>query len=212
MTSAPLIEQTRDLIGQRDVVDSRLKVLQAILTENKTDMVEALVGIFFPFILIPVDEENYPRGDLDIYLIRITRSEIITLRNDYKELSEQIHISMQGLHGEGRVVPAETIVEFPFMIVESVAPSSPCDGILVKGDRITQFGRVKKVTSGSDSKLLMEIVSQTVSSSENVIIVSNTIQVTVQIRVIRSGKSEEVRITPRTWSGRGLLGCHLLPF
>jgi 26S proteasome non-ATPase regulatory subunit 9 len=166
MTSPPLIEKTRELIAARDAVDERLKTLQAVLIEQKSDMTESLIGILLLFSSL--DDEGYPRADRDIYLIRMTRTEIISLRNDYKSLSEQIHLSMQGLHSEGRVVSAEAIVEFPFMIVESVAPDSPCDTVIFKGDRITQFGRIKKVTSGSDSKTLMEGVSQTVTSSENV--------------------------------------------
>jgi hypothetical protein len=77
---------------------------------------------------------------------------------------------MQGLHGEGRVIAPVLSVEYPFMTVENVAAESPSFGVLQKNDRIVQWGRIKKGTSGTDSKMLMEGVAQTVANSENVFV------------------------------------------
>jgi 26S proteasome non-ATPase regulatory subunit 9 len=82
--------------------------------------------------------KGFPRADLDIAAIRISRSRIIYLRNDLKAVMDQLHALMPTLfvapsspvpskREEMDVVPAEAPEEVlqPFARVNGVAPDSP---------------------------------------------------------------------------------------
>lgn len=49
-----------------------------------------------------VDEESYPRSDIDIYKVREARQKIICLQNDHRELMTQIESLLHRFHAEER--------------------------------------------------------------------------------------------------------------
>jgi hypothetical protein len=69
-----------ELIKQKYQIETRIEELGQILKEQDD------VGMTGNLI----DNEGYPRADIDIYKIRLTRQEINCLQNDYKSLIEQI--------------------------------------------------------------------------------------------------------------------------
>jgi len=109
----------------------------------------------------------------------------------------------------------------PFARVNSVADRSPAaEAGLREGDLILRFGNVdlsdnnsSTVHGGNDA---MTAVGQLVPR-----IAAKNESVTVVVRrsagdAGRAGSDQQqpstVRLTPKPWSGRGLLGCHILPY
>jgi len=114
--------------------------------------------------------DGYPRDDIDVAQIRITRARIIPLRNDYKALMAEIERGLHGLHalsaslpvspasavggggggagGSGGVV--EGIIEAPFARVNTVEPAGPAGvaGVRV-GDLVKRFGSVGALDGAS---------------------------------------------------------------
>lgn len=118
--------------------------------------------------------DGYPRDDIDVAQIRITRSRIIHLRNDYKGLMNQIE---KGLHAHHAIIAASLVaapppvtppspiaaaqsIEAPFARVNTVAPGSPAaDAGLQPGDYIKRFGSANLLNHAKLTKVA-EVVGQ----------------------------------------------------
>lgn len=89
----------------------------------------------------------------------------------------------------------------PFAIVDSVTIDSPADqaGLQVE-DLILSFGSVTM-----DSPNPLQAVGQLVP-----LLAGD--QESVSLTVRRGSQPLTLQLTPRPWSGRGLLGCHILPY
>ena len=104
--------------------------------------------------------DGFPRSDLDVAQIRTTRSRIIHLRNDYKELmnliEKRLHehfASIKDDDEESAPIPTDQsaplpdsvpeVLEQPFAKVNSVVDDSPAATAGLKaGDLIRSFGYV----------------------------------------------------------------------
>ncbi|TRY74937.1 hypothetical protein TCAL_04578 [Tigriopus californicus] len=154
-----------------------------------------------------VDSEGFPRNDIDVHQVRIARNKIIYLRNDLKDIMSEMERGLENIHeqtreGLGVAEPMETIsldchLE-PFAHIDLVSPESPAHlaGLQV-GDRIAEFGSINADNFGN-LKQVGDLVQN--SKDQN-----------VRVKVIREGKSTAITLKPRTWSGRGLLGCNIVP-
>lgn len=84
----------------------------------------------------------------------------------------------------------------PFYRVNTVSPDSPAEVAgLRAGDEVLQFG---SITASNKTAASMAAV---VTSS-----VGRALPVTIR----RDGTVRELRLIPQAWSGRGMLGCHLV--
>lgn len=130
--------------------------------------------------------DGYPRDDIDVAQIRITRSRIIHLRNDYKGLMNKIE---KGLHAHHAIIAASLaaapssitppssvaaaqLIEAPFARVNTVAPGSPAaDAGLQPGDYIKRFGSANILNHARLAKVA-EVVGQSegVSATKKLII------------------------------------------
>jgi len=105
----------------------------------------------------------------------------------------------------------------PFAVLDSVSPCSPSsEAGLHQGDLIVKFGKATS-TNHTNLTLVAEVVSQ--AANEN-----KSISVTVIRRRRRMNVNEDAThdaetgardvivldVLPRSWSGRGLLGCHIV--
>jgi len=172
-----------------------------------------------------IDDEGFPRADMDIHLIRIQRNKRALLQTDHKAKMKEIEALLLQIHevygklaktaplttvpaplksGETAksvevAVAPESIVQ-PFAVVHEVTPSSPGEKAGLKvGDKILQVGTVTKGVGGMAD---LHNVGAYLQQNENQ---------TVALIALRGTKQLEMRLVPSKWSGNGLLGCHLVP-
>ncbi|CAJ2642067.1 unnamed protein product [Trifolium pratense] len=182
-----------------------------------------------------VDSEGFPRSDIDVPLVRAERRRLAELRNDYTDITDKINQNIQILHsarlaGNNRSPPlknsgnddgsdiqtSSTVASTPsqnvllslspnsmdvdvmvsrtFAVVDEITDASPAveDGLQL-GDQILKFGNVE-----AGDNLHERLASEAQSSMGQ----------TVPVVIMRQGTVINLTVTPRTWQGRGLLGCH----
>ncbi|XP_004488890.1 uncharacterized protein [Cicer arietinum] len=185
-----------------------------------------------------LDSEGFPRSDIDVPIVRAERRRLAELRNDYTDITEKINQNIQILHSarlgnnnrsspfknsdndDGSDIQTSSTVETvastpsqnvllslspnsmdvdvlvsrPFAVVDEIADASPAveDGLQL-GDQILKFGNVE-----AGDNLIQRLASEAQSSMGQ----------TVPVVIMRQGTVINLTITPRTWQGRGLLGCH----
>ncbi|KAH7293597.1 hypothetical protein KP509_28G032000 [Ceratopteris richardii] len=184
-----------------------------------------------------LDREGFPRADIDIFQVRGDRQRLSVLRNDHKSLTEQIEKNIGILHSthtvltlpqkrtaEGEevhprsipttdsessrltsqtppIVPSSRTAEMhppaglPFAVFDEVQEGSPAklDGIMI-GDQLIKFGSVE----GGDNVLIRLAAEGHMNEGK-----------AVPVIVLRRGVQVQLTVTPRPWSGPGLLGCHV---
>lgn len=194
---------------KKDNLEAELKVLSGVLDSHGVNMDTPLTTA-----------GGFPRADIDVAQIRTTRSRIIHLRNDYKDLmnaiEKQLHQHFASLQDTDDIAPPsasrpemmgdsipETLEE-PFAKVNSVVANSPADSAGLKaGDEIRNFGYVNKNNHDGLKK-----VGECVQGNQGQ-------RILVKIsRPTTPGQRQELQLnlTPRqNWGGRGSLGCHVLP-
>ncbi|KAI5843940.1 26S proteasome non-ATPase regulatory subunit 9 [Morchella snyderi] len=192
------------LMKEKDNVEAELKALGSVLDSHKVNMQTPLCTF-----------DGYPRDDIDVAQIRIARSRIIHLRNDYKGLMNKIE---KGLHAHHATIAASLattppsplassstqLIEAPFAKVNTVVPGSPAaEAGMRPGDLIKRFGTVNALNHSRLSRVA-ELVTQDEGRPVNVLL-SRKDDSGTEVNI-------HVSLTPRKdWGGRGLLGCHLLP-
>ncbi|KAF7536359.1 hypothetical protein G7054_g4613 [Neopestalotiopsis clavispora] len=156
-----------ELSQKKDDMEAELKALSGVLDSHGVDMDT------------PLTRDGFPRADIDVAQIRTTRSRIIHLRNDYKDLMSAIEKHLHehfasleetddlpaGRTGAGMLGDsiAPTLDE-PFARVNSVVPGSPAYTAGLKaGDEIRNFGYVNKANHDGLKK-----VAECVQGNENV--------------------------------------------
>lgn len=184
-----------------------------------------------------VDKEGFPRADIDIPMARADRHRLAVLHADHKELTRSLEAIILSIHenhrrsaavgvdskgtshqGNGpeehpsepisshhqsaaassQVQPSSSSISTnPFAVIDSVNAESPAelDGI-VEGDLLLRFGSV------ADGQDCVARISKELQASEGS---------RVEVVVERRGAEVAFFVTPRKWSGRGLLGCHMCP-
>ncbi|KAJ3555108.1 hypothetical protein NM688_g2761 [Phlebia brevispora] len=192
-------EQVRALMLRKEGIEAELEAQFTILNAHNCTMQTPLV-----------DEEGFPRADIDIYAVRHARVRIIELRNDHKAVMDDILKGLQGVYNPDLVLntPATADVAAnasglqPFARVDGVAPGSPAATAgLIREDLILAFGSLTRASFSSNS---LQPLATLVATQENQ---------EISVKVLRSGQEiVELTFVPRKgWGGRGLLGCHIVP-
>ncbi|KAF9077733.1 hypothetical protein BDP27DRAFT_1413425 [Rhodocollybia butyracea] len=189
-------EQAKKLMEQKKNIETEIEAHISILKANQCTMQSPLV-----------DPDGFPRADIDIYAVRGARVKIIELRNDLKDVMAAIGKALEAVYDRSQITsdpepPTEDAEPKPFAKVDGVAPGSPAaDAGLRREDLIVKFGQLihTSFTAGS-----LTPIAELVGASENQ---------SISIKVIRQGQSVYVALVPRKgWGGRGMLGCHIVPF
>ncbi|UJR28601.1 hypothetical protein I4U23_009834 [Adineta vaga] len=196
-------EELLVLVKQKDDIENELNELgNELKSQGDIGMTGELV-----------DREGYPRNDIDLVRVRQARQRIICLQNDHKALMKQIEAGLIQIHENSSnnssnttdstaTISSQTTLlnKEPFLRVDIVSNESPAQiaGLQV-GDLICRIGTIRK-----DNFRTMQDVASLVNNSEN-----RTITLLIQ----RSNTKEQqtVSLTPKKWSGNGLLGCKLTP-
>lgn len=195
------MQKVKDLMAKKDAIEKEIKEFQDVLESQKG------VGMHGKLI----DDENYPRSDIDVYAVRVARNRIICLQNDHKALMKEIEEGIHEVHAKAReqrnnekesqedkeMTDISSKLE-AFLRVDSVAEGSPSSQAGLKvGDRIIKFGSI----SGENFNGLQDIAS----------VVQHSKGIPMSVTVERQQRTQTLSLTPNTWSGRGLLGCHIVP-
>eukprot|EP00118_Oscarella_pearsei_P000764 m.5734 g.5734 ORF g.5734 m.5734 type:complete len:203 (+) comp13982_c0_seq1:40-648(+) len=191
-------EKVLKLITKKESVELEIKELLEVLESQKG------VGMNGPL----VDQEGFPRADIDVYSIRIARNKIIRLKNDHKSIMSEIESGLHEIHAQDREKESvedkqkgdESGGSFvkPFLDVNVVSENSPASlsGLKV-GDQVVEFGSINE----SNFKSLQDI-GELVKNSEGR---------KMWIKVVRNTGELRLGLVPKKWQGRGLLGCNIVP-
>ncbi|KAL4069940.1 hypothetical protein V8B97DRAFT_566323 [Scleroderma yunnanense] len=195
-------EHARALMARKDVIEAEIKAQVDILKANSSDMTSPLV-----------DREGFPRADLDIYAVRGARVRIIELRNDLREIMDEIGKVLEHVYDPSLVVAAPSTEGSsspvgagenlqPFARVDGVAPGSPAaESGLHREDLIVKFDHLIR-SSFTDATL--QPLAELVSGNENR---------ELRVQVLRGDELVTLSFTPKKgWGGRGMLGCHIVPY
>jgi 26S proteasome regulatory subunit N4 len=125
-------QRTLDLMERKDALETELSAQFSILSANQSTMNTPLV-----------DPEGFPRADIDVWAVRHARVRIIELRNDLKQIVDDIAVALTAVrsddaagrerNGVGAVMMNGTShneADSPedlegFVRVDGVAPGSP---------------------------------------------------------------------------------------
>ncbi|CAN8098866.1 unnamed protein product [Discula destructiva] len=206
-----------DLQRRKENLEAELTALSSVLDSHGVDMNTRLLTA-----------DGFPRSDIDVAQIRTTRSRIIHLRNDYKDLMAKLEVHIHAHFaslaadaaddtesGATATTTATTdpavlrdfapaSLDPPFAKVNTVTPNSPAASAgLQQGDLVRNFGWVNAANHDGLRK-----VAECVQGSEG----RGVVVKVSRISAAPSAREMQVTLVPRRdWGGRGLLGCHILP-
>ncbi|XP_023372629.1 26S proteasome non-ATPase regulatory subunit 9 isoform X2 [Otolemur garnettii] len=206
LVGAVSVSDVQELMRRKDEIEAQIQANYEVLDSQKG------IGMNEPL----VDSEGYPRSDVDLYQVRTARHNIICLQNDHKEVMKQVEEALHQLHAHDKEKQARDMAEAEeeamshkpghsmshrpsqaFAKVNSISPGSPAStaGLQVD-DEITEFGSVNVQNFHSLSN-----ISTVVQHSEG----------GLNVVVMRRGEKHQLRLVPTRWSGKGLLGCNIIP-
>ncbi|XP_051806879.1 26S proteasome non-ATPase regulatory subunit 9 isoform X2 [Acanthochromis polyacanthus] len=193
------MDDVKKLIKKKDEIEEQIKAYYDVLEDG--------VGVEGPL----VDEEGYPRADVNLYQIRTARHEISCLQNDHKAIMVEIEEALHKLHAREKAKQKQDQAEAqeeameqqvtlppPFARVDAVTDGSPASGAGLRvGDEVIEFGSVNSANFQN-----LQNIASVVQHSEGK---------PLRVTVIRVGQKVQMNLTPQRWSGRGLLGCNIIP-
>ncbi|XP_044730062.1 26S proteasome non-ATPase regulatory subunit 9 [Chrysoperla carnea] len=207
MATHPEREKVLKLINEKDKIEAQIKELNLILTTNN-------VGLRDPL----VDDEGFPLSHVDVYQVRHARHKIICLQNDHKAIMKQIEKGLYEIYGQGNGEPNATGGSLQTIGETTIIPASTTTSA-----PLNPIARVNMVREGSPADidgirvddLIVEFGSLNINNFEELMdfakVAKHSEGIPMQVKIMRNNKLVEVSLTPRTWVGRGLLGCNILP-
>ncbi|KAL5519792.1 hypothetical protein ACEPAG_1452 [Sanghuangporus baumii] len=211
-SSQDAINSAQSLIAQKSAIESALSNQLAILQSQNADMSTPLV-----------DRAGFPRADMDIVAVRTARVRILELRNDLNAILEEVKVALERVHEASAAEAARRREEdandamdqdeaeellTPFARVDGVAPGSPAATAgLLREDLILAFGSLTisglTTTVPSTAPSRLAPLATLASSHEDR---------PLQLRILRASEPLNLTLIPRKWGGRGLIGCHIVPY
>ena len=173
-----------------------------------------------------VDAEGFPRSDIDVHATLEKRNRLAIINTDHKRLMKEIESLLGKLHsnipplvsssssssssgnGSRDEMSSASTSSFttqalrPFAIIDEILEGSPAQLATLKdGDLLYEFGSVKYRIGIDAIQHLPDIVRPNLNKP-------------IKLQISRPPSTEifEVEITPKSWGGRGVLGCHFTPF
>ena len=213
MSSFSLREKLNQMQAQREALEIEAEAIASELNSVGPNG-EPPAGIK----TLLVDSEGFPRGDIDLFNVRNKRQRLAIINTDHKalmsEIEKTLHTYQQALPttttssssssalgvintiNESETNVLLTVSSKAIAIVDEILDGSPAylAGILDQ-DELLQFGYV----TASTTDALNSIPA----------VVRDHVNQRINITVRRKGSLMNLELIPKTWGGRGLLGCHL---
>lgn len=133
---------------------------------------------------------------------------------DHKEIMKRIEEILPGIYTfmselhptiqtstpkVGGAVTNDSVIQRPIAKLDEILPGSPAaEGGVQEGDMLLSFGTVN-ANIPSPLNGIPEVVRQNVNQPINLVVLRRGTEIVT------------LQMTPKTWAGRGLLGCHLTP-
>ncbi|CAL1162481.1 unnamed protein product [Cladocopium goreaui] len=210
------VEEFRKLEQEKNRLEGEIKTLYEYLTED------GMPGVSGPL----VDDEGFPRGDIDLYAVRQARNKYVCAQTDHIEVMKKIEQAIAAIHASAKVdVPRErpaakmeedlpendsdnvflqVKLTTPFATIDEVSEASPAAAAGLRvGDQVCRFGAVSMQDTGDLNacfNAIRELVPQSVGTPIKVLVLRGEPPVRAELELV-----------PQQWSGRGLLGCHMAP-
>lgn len=230
-----LRKELDSLLAQRTSYEVEADAIHSELTSPGLNG-EPPAGIKDPL----VDDEGFPRGDIDIYNVRQKRHRLAEINYEYKQLMKRIEDLTKTLFSIPRPDTSETtnntvseppphhniagnVITLPaalgpMAILDEVLLDSPAHTAGVRnGDRLLQFGYITHATSNF-MQCIAKLVGESVQQSISIVVERRYLSSEAGTSAAETSESNVYRneilqltLVPRPWSGRGLLGCHLSP-
>lgn len=133
-----------DLINKREDINNELNVIFNYFKDNNIKKSTPLL-----------DQEGFPRNDLDIVTITEYRQRLAVLQNDLERVNQDIYKFLEqqpktAVSSDRKPIKHST----PWSIVKAIKPSSIADNAgLLKDDLIIQFGPFSHLTLDNFEKL-----------------------------------------------------------
>ncbi|EJC98455.1 uncharacterized protein FOMMEDRAFT_96697 [Fomitiporia mediterranea MF3/22] len=221
------LSHAQSLIARKSEIEAELDTQLSILKSHNVDMRTPLV-----------DREGFPRADIDIVAVRTARVRIIELRNDLNAILEEVKTALEAVHAANRQTRTEenrdedamqveeTAAEeptIPFARVDGVAPGSPAASAVLyahiyctlmqglqREDVILAFGSftISSITSTTSSSTIIQASSLAPLAT----LAAEHENQPLNIRILRNSQPITLTLIPRKWGGRGLIGCHIVPY
>eukprot|EP00434_Breviolum_minutum_P016521 symbB.v1.2.014562.t1/scaffold1068.1/size140200/3 len=189
-------------------LEGEIKTLYEYLTED------GMPGVSGPL----VDDEGFPRGDIDLYAVRQARNKYVCAQTDHIEIMRKIEQAIAAIHATTKVdVPREgpaTKMEedlpeeenenvflqvkltTPFATIDEVSQASPAEAAGLRvGDQVCRFGPVSIQDTGDLNacfNAIRELVPQRVNTAISVVVLRGEPPVRAELELV-----------PRQWPGRG---------
>ncbi|KAL0451533.1 UNVERIFIED_CONTAM: putative 26S proteasome regulatory subunit p27 [Sesamum latifolium] len=229
MVATNLKAETMKLMEKRSGLEAEMNVIIERLCQPggpglSGNLLDSEANFHF-FLMLSI--YGFPRADIDIPTVRADRHRLAELRNDHKDITEKINQNIQLLHsatlaprsasvkdsepkdqdanvgmpssfsnpiagGASSAMDVDLVVSRPFAMVDEITEASPAaeDGLQL-GDQIVKFGNVE-----IGENLLQRLAAEAQQKQGQA----------VSLVVMRQGALINMTVTPRAWSGRGLLG------
>ena len=170
-----------------------------------------------------VDKEGFPRGDIDVHAVLEKRNRLAIINTDHKRVMKEIEILLEKLHSDlpkfvdsscrssgnfdgsnVSTTPSSSSAPAlrPFAIIDEILEGSPAQlATLEDGDLLYEFGTVKYKVGSDAIQQLPDYVRSRLNQP-----------ITLKISRPPTTDTFEVKIVPKSWVGRGVLGCHFSPY
>jgi len=172
-----------------------------------------------------IDEEGFPRADLDLYKVREARHKIICLNNDLKEITNKMKVGLEDMHAASAVsVPVSAGYSttsrteaaaprlLPFVSVSELADDSPAaEAGLQNGDLIVRMGTVTRADERASGKGVREQCDDALKKMAGHVKSNQGKAIEVEVKRNGSMLDKVLTLTPQTWSGQGIVGCRFRP-
>jgi hypothetical protein len=149
------MEQARALITRKENIEAEIEAQISVLKANSSTLQSPLV-----------DQDGFPRADIDIYAVRGARVRIIELRNDLDAVMNAIAKALEGIYdpslGSGETDSAEDLDNRPkpFAKLNGVAPGSPAaEAVRIHIEGLAMFLADDNVVGPSTRRSCLEVRS-----------------------------------------------------